>query len=712
MARSVDKMILQIAMDNKKAIKGILEVQNKSKIMATKSQGFLKKLKSSWLGMAVAIGGVVLAVKNILKLTIIHEKAVAKLNNTLIKNGSATKAQVKDLLKYNNTLQDTTGFSNDEITAAQAMLGTFKLTAEQIKKLTPRLLDMNAATESSTGTQQDLTQTALQLGKVFTGYESSLSRVGVTVTDAEKKNLKLATGMDKVNIVTQILDNNFKGTAETVGKTFGGQVKILSGSFDDLQKSIGELIIPILIPLVSVMTKVFKWLTALPGPIKIITIGAVGLIIAMKGLSVALGMLSFNPVILGLTAVVALVGGLIYGATRLTKALDQNVAGLERETKAYKKNAKELEKGIEKYKKLSKEAKEAGRSSALYDERIARLTISLDNQNKVIGEATGKLGELKKEQDSAKSSTEGLTEATTAEIKAIMEGGEAFNTSVEKKKGSISDYYNYLDQKRGENAVLEQEEYNKALEGLRLELENKEITREEFALRKEELKLLHDEKEIELETMKNEQMDMLNYIAMETYGMRYEQLTARQRIEIQKQLTAQQKFWSDIKGAANQGAESVAGSYGNMAADFIFESNKMKKNFGDFVVDMIKGIGKTIVKMLMLKTIMAGLGFLTGGLTSILGFAEGTDSAPGGMAWVGERGKELMYVPQGAQIVPHHKAVNVPHYADGVGGDDSSMVNSGNVVIENLNLQAENTDDFMGQLDELSQNTNSRLFRR
>jgi phage-related protein len=35
-------------------------------------------------------------------------------------------------------------------------------------------------------------------------------------------------------------------------------------------------------------------------------------------------------------------------------------------------------------------------------------------------------------------------------------------------------------------------------------------------------------------------------------------------------------------------------------------------------------------------------------------FASGTDYAPGGMAWVGEQGPELMYVPRGVGIVPHN----------------------------------------------------------
>ncbi|NKM69161.1 phage tail length tape measure family protein [Rhizobium laguerreae] len=37
------------------------------------------------------------------------------------------------------------------------------------------------------------------------------------------------------------------------------------------------------------------------------------------------------------------------------------------------------------------------------------------------------------------------------------------------------------------------------------------------------------------------------------------------------------------------------------------------------------------------------------------GFASGTDSAPGGVAMVGEKGRELVNLPQGAQVIPNHK---------------------------------------------------------
>lgn len=46
----------------------------------------------------------------------------------------------------------------------------------------------------------------------------------------------------------------------------------------------------------------------------------------------------------------------------------------------------------------------------------------------------------------------------------------------------------------------------------------------------------------------------------------------------------------------------------------------------------------------------------TGGSTKG-GFAGGVSYAPGGMDWVGEKGPELMFVPQGARIMPHKRSM-------------------------------------------------------
>jgi len=52
------------------------------------------------------------------------------------------------------------------------------------------------------------------------------------------------------------------------------------------------------------------------------------------------------------------------------------------------------------------------------------------------------------------------------------------------------------------------------------------------------------------------------------------------------------------------------------------------------------------------------------------GFAAGTPSAPPGLAWVGERGPELMSFVGGERVFPHQQSMGMAarHYAGGTGG--------------------------------------------
>jgi hypothetical protein len=73
--------------------------------------------------------------------------------------------------------------------------------------------------------------------------------------------------------------------------------------------------------------------------------------------------------------------------------------------------------------------------------------------------------------------------------------------------------------------------------------------------------------------------------------------------------------------------------------------------------------------------VMSGsdLGAGTGGLSFPM-FAKGTNSAPGGLALVGEQGPELVNLPRGSQVIPNGPTKgllkNIPGYADGgvIGG--------------------------------------------
>jgi phage-related tail protein len=160
---------------------------------------------------------------------------------------------------------------------------------------------------------------------------------------------------------------------------------------------------------------------------------------------------------------------------------------------------------------------------------------------------------------------------------------------------------------------------------------------------------------------------------------------------------AQQKIVDDAKAAqdALQAKYSATGKTitdsftkaledGTSEADFTKSIGAMLKNMaieaavlaGGFA-EKFKDIGKQIAEglsaglsaenMTSIKDQISTLytqaqGTVTGINTvfsGIEGFADGTLSAPGGLAIVGERGPELMNVPRGAQIYPSEQTSNI-----------------------------------------------------
>ena len=113
------------------------------------------------------------------------------------KNNNWTAEEQKSLLGLNKTLGQTGVVSGGTLKAAQAQLGTFALTADQVKTLTPALADMIANNKGYNATAQDGVQIANLLGKVMTGNATALSKYGVTMTDAQKKVLQEGSASEK-----------------------------------------------------------------------------------------------------------------------------------------------------------------------------------------------------------------------------------------------------------------------------------------------------------------------------------------------------------------------------------------------------------------------------------------------------------------------------------------------------------------------------------
>lgn len=156
------------------------------------------------------------------------------------KNNNWTDEEQKSLLSLNKTLGQTGVISGGTLKAAQAQLGTFALTADQVKTLTPALADMIANNKGYNATAQDGVQIANLLGKVMTGSATALSKYGVTMTDAQKKVLQEGSASEKAAMAAQVLEANFGGINKALAQTPQGKMTILQHEIVGLKTSVGN----------------------------------------------------------------------------------------------------------------------------------------------------------------------------------------------------------------------------------------------------------------------------------------------------------------------------------------------------------------------------------------------------------------------------------------------------------------------------------------
>lgn len=188
----------------------------------------------------------------------------------------ATDEQIASLRKQQLALQQTTRFEDDSIASAQGFLATFQLSAQQVEFMTPRLLDMAEGLRDSTGATMGLEQASNMLGKAIQlGTVGMLAKAGVTIPGATsamqdlwKKNFELADIQERVKMVGDLVDGNFKGQAVSAGKTLYGAIDKLKNNFGNFMEVIGEALSRYLGPLVSKLAEWFGQFTDLDSIMK------------------------------------------------------------------------------------------------------------------------------------------------------------------------------------------------------------------------------------------------------------------------------------------------------------------------------------------------------------------------------------------------------------------------------------------------------------
>lgn len=154
------------------------------------------------------------------------ERAGLLMDNTLQKMPELAGANRQAFDNLALSIMKKTAVDDDAVLTAEALLGTFHLTAQEIQKATPLVVDY------ARKFGVDLNSAAVQVGKAFEGNIGTLQRNGIII-DANR----YAT--DRFGAVIQALRENAGGFAEAEGATFQGRLERVKNEFGNLGEAAG-----------------------------------------------------------------------------------------------------------------------------------------------------------------------------------------------------------------------------------------------------------------------------------------------------------------------------------------------------------------------------------------------------------------------------------------------------------------------------------------
>ena len=635
MAQSTDKLILEIAADNKKALKGINETNKKlsnleiqEKKLERNNKSITERMKGHWVKLAAAIGGLVVGIKKAFDFT----KEYSQYKQGMAALAKQTGMDADTIIKKLRAVSKATVSNKDLMLAANRAIA---LGVTKDVNVIAQLLEIARVKAKAMGTD-----TTSAFNDIVTGIGRQspliLDNLGIITKGWAELAKQQGVNYDRQFILNQILkqgaaDISKFGNALTEADRF----EQLNAGVTNLRLKLGKLLSGVLAPFIKALIKMVDWFNNLSTPMQRLIILIPSLIGGIKLLSVALNTLSFNPLTLAITGAITVIYGLIQAWHSLTSTIDPNAVittkeAFDKANKTYKDNKLQLErlnKELQRYKMFNDENSEAAKRLKDNIDKLntfqKKLKANIDKYNKAVKDSKGNVIDFSNAQNDAANNTGKL------------------NTNVSKLKATIMDYYQYVNDKQNIQLANEKEGLDKALEGYANYYGLKksfiddfyrydaEKLAEKYNLTQTQYSMLTDlvmTYNMNTEAAIQESQDRLNLLhktAIETYQQDYESLDATQKEYINRTVDNYINLNTELKNIIQQSVQQTADIYGQGIADLIVSGKKFHKSLADFFNDLLKKIATMIVKLLVVKTIMAGFNAVSGGFFGILGLSSG-----------------------------------------------------------------------------------------
>jgi hypothetical protein len=210
------------------------------KLLSKFDDSGIRKAKSSFGGLTKSLGaiGIGFGLKQMTdglldaaKAASIDAKSMQLLNNQLVRNANATKAQVTQNNKFIDSLALQVGIADDQLRPAQARLARATGSTAKSQELLKLALDASAVSG------RPLESVSTALAKAFNGNTTSLKRMFP----------ELSKSKDIIGDLTKAV----KGAAQEQADPFAR----MNVAFGELQEKLGSIILPYILDFIDTMMK-------------------------------------------------------------------------------------------------------------------------------------------------------------------------------------------------------------------------------------------------------------------------------------------------------------------------------------------------------------------------------------------------------------------------------------------------------------------------
>jgi hypothetical protein len=231
---AINDILVKLKLDTTSYDKGLSSSVKKTETFSKKSSANIAKVAASFLSVGLAVNQITKGFKDLAQET----TGLAKVDSVLKSTGGVAGVTAQNIEAITLAMQKNTTTSQDSARNVAALGLTF---TKINKDIFPEYLKMSA--DMATVTGQDMSQSALQLGKALQDPvlgATSLRRVGVNLTKQQQEQIKVFTKMGQTAkaqaIIMKELAVEFGGAAKAVGMTFFGSVKRAMNAVDDFRK--------------------------------------------------------------------------------------------------------------------------------------------------------------------------------------------------------------------------------------------------------------------------------------------------------------------------------------------------------------------------------------------------------------------------------------------------------------------------------------------